>query len=208
MYRHCCFSLIMRPSVTSRTKIARKSELSSSIPVKWCNSCNCSLFAGMTLTLHKRQVHCSGAMQWWTCSSLMYAFCLQRQVAKFASVLFYCRGHQLLWNCELLPGYRLKRRATSFIHTSEIKILLNLPSIILVFIFVNAKTLNFEDIENANAIFRTGQRATWWRRAPRWWPLFYWIGFHCVIIALQRIFKGSLQVTLVTWLLHIDIFDR
>ena len=33
------------------------------------------------------------------------------------------------------------RRATSLIHTSEIKILLHLPSIILVLIFVNVKTL-------------------------------------------------------------------
>jgi len=36
--------------------------------------------------------------------------------------------------------YRLMRRATSLIHTSEINILLNLPSIILVLIFVNVKT--------------------------------------------------------------------
>jgi len=27
------------------------------------NCCNDSLFAGMTLTLHKSQVHCSGVMQ-------------------------------------------------------------------------------------------------------------------------------------------------
>jgi len=33
------------------------------------------------------------------------------------------------------------RRATSLIHTSEIKIWLNLPSTILVLIFVNVKTL-------------------------------------------------------------------
>jgi len=33
------------------------------------------------------------------------------------------------------------RRATSLIHTSEVTILLNLPSIILVLIFVNVKTL-------------------------------------------------------------------
>jgi len=33
------------------------------------------------------------------------------------------------------------RRATSLIHTSETKVLLNLPSIILVLIFVNVKTL-------------------------------------------------------------------
>jgi len=33
------------------------------------------------------------------------------------------------------------RRAASLIHTSEIKILLNSPSIILLLIFVNVKTL-------------------------------------------------------------------
>ena len=37
--------------------------------------------------------------------------------------------------------YRLLQRATSLIHTSEIKILHNLTSIILVLIFVNVKTL-------------------------------------------------------------------
>jgi len=26
-----------------------------------------SLFAGMTLTLHKIEVHCPGVMQWWAC---------------------------------------------------------------------------------------------------------------------------------------------
>jgi len=25
----------------------------------------------MALTLHKSQIHCSGVMQWWVCSSLM-----------------------------------------------------------------------------------------------------------------------------------------
>jgi len=44
----------------------------------------------MSLTLHKsRQVQCSGNMQWWACSSLNLLLCLQRQVAKFGSELFY-----------------------------------------------------------------------------------------------------------------------
>jgi len=30
----------------------------------------------MTLTLHKNQVHCSGVMQWWDCSSLRSNPCL------------------------------------------------------------------------------------------------------------------------------------
>jgi len=41
-----------------------------------------------------------------------------------------CQDHQFLM-----------RRATSLIHTSEIKILLNIPLITLVLIFVNVKTL-------------------------------------------------------------------
>jgi len=43
------------------------------------------LFADMTLTPHKSQVHCSGVMQWWACSSLNPLHCWQRQVAKFGS---------------------------------------------------------------------------------------------------------------------------
>jgi len=42
----------------------------------------------MTLTLHKSQVHCSGNMRWWACSSLDQLFCLQRQAAKLGSELF------------------------------------------------------------------------------------------------------------------------
>ena len=49
--------------------------------------------------------------------------------------------------------YRLMRRITSLIHTSEIKILLNLLSIILVLILCS-------DIDHANVIFRTSPRAT------------------------------------------------
>jgi len=41
----------------------------------------------MTLTLHKTQVQYSGVIQWWACRPLI---CLQRQVAKLASGLFYC----------------------------------------------------------------------------------------------------------------------
>ena len=43
----------------------------------------------MTLTVHKSQVHCSGIMQRWACSSLNPLLCLQRQVAKLVSTLFY-----------------------------------------------------------------------------------------------------------------------
>jgi len=41
---------------------------------------------------------------------------------------------------ELFLVYRLMRRATGLMQTSEIQILLNLPAIILVMIFVNVKT--------------------------------------------------------------------
>ena len=43
----------------------------------------------MTLTVHKSHVHCFGIMQWWACSSLNPLLCLQRQIAKLVSALFY-----------------------------------------------------------------------------------------------------------------------
>jgi len=59
----------------------------------------------MSLTLHKsRQVQCSGNMQWWACSSLNLLLCLQRQVTKLGSELFYSRP--LLRNNELAPNPR------------------------------------------------------------------------------------------------------
>jgi len=45
---------------------------------------------------------------------------------------FNTGGHQPFWNREILLVYWLMRRAASLVHTSEIKILLNLPRIILV----------------------------------------------------------------------------
>ena len=75
-------------------KIYRKPEASSLIPINWFNSCNQSLFAGMTLTLHKSQVHCSGVMQWWACSSLISASVPAEVVAKFAKGLFYRGGRK------------------------------------------------------------------------------------------------------------------
>jgi len=44
-------------------KIFRKSEAGILIPINRFNSCNETLFTGMALTLHKRQLHCSGVMQ-------------------------------------------------------------------------------------------------------------------------------------------------
>jgi len=70
-------------------KISRKRKISSFILISWVNSCNDSLSADITLTLHKSQVHCSGNMQWLACSSLNSLLCLQTQVAKLGSELFY-----------------------------------------------------------------------------------------------------------------------
>ena len=56
-----------------KPKISRRPEVRSLIPIKWLNSCIDSLFAYMTLTLHKNQAHYSGFMQWWACNSLASA---------------------------------------------------------------------------------------------------------------------------------------
>jgi len=41
--------------------------------LNWFNSCIDSLFAGMTPTMQKKQVHCPGVLQGWVCNSLMSA---------------------------------------------------------------------------------------------------------------------------------------
>jgi len=56
--------------LVTRTKLCRKRQANSLIPIIWFSSCNNSLFSGMMLTLHKSQVHCSGVMQWRACNSL------------------------------------------------------------------------------------------------------------------------------------------
>jgi len=58
------------------------------ILISWVN-CHDSLFADMTLTLHKSQVRCFGNMQLRACNSLNPLLCLQRQVAKLGRELFY-----------------------------------------------------------------------------------------------------------------------
>jgi len=72
-----------------RSKISWKREISNLILISWVNSCNDSLFADMILTLHKSQIHCFDNMQLWACSSINPLLCLQRQVSKLASELFY-----------------------------------------------------------------------------------------------------------------------
>ena len=47
----------------SEAKMSGKREIRNLILIIWVNSCNDSLFADITLTLHKRQVHCFGIMQ-------------------------------------------------------------------------------------------------------------------------------------------------
>ena len=73
------------------------------------------------------------------------------------------------------------RRATSLIHISEVKILLNLLSIILVLIFVNAKTLIMVILflEQVSRRPTWSLRATWCPWAPRWWALVYTFGCIC-----------------------------
>jgi len=44
-------------------KISKESEVSSYVPINSFNCCDDTLFVGMTLTLRKNQVHCSGVMQ-------------------------------------------------------------------------------------------------------------------------------------------------
>ena len=72
-----------------QAEVSRKPEVSSLIVINWSNSCKCSLITGMTLTLHKNQVHCSGIMRWWAYSSQNLPLCLQKQIAKLVSALFY-----------------------------------------------------------------------------------------------------------------------
>jgi len=61
---------------------------------------------------------------------------------------------------------------TSLIQTSEIKILLNLRSIILVLIFVNVKTITMLTLflQQARGRPTWSLRATWYAREPRWRP--------------------------------------
>ena len=89
--------------------------------------------------------------------------------------MIHIRGHQQFWNCQLLLVDRFMWRATSLIYISEIKILLNLPSIILVLIFVNVQTFVKLMLFLEHARGRLTLRATWCPRAPRWWPLVHMI---------------------------------
>jgi len=80
------------------------------------------------------------------------------------------QGLPTFWNCELLLVYRLMGRATSLIvcvlHTSEMKFLLNLPSIILVLVKTLIILLLF--LEQARGRPTCSLRATWCPWAPRY----------------------------------------
>ena len=70
-------------------KFSRKLDVTSSIPIGWFISCNDSLFAGMTLTLHKSQVAILVSNSDEVAVHSWPLFFLQRQVAKRAIGLFY-----------------------------------------------------------------------------------------------------------------------
>jgi len=92
-------------------------------------------------------------------------------------------------------------RATSLIHTSEIKILLNLPSIILVLMFVNVKTLIMliSYLEQARERPTCSLQATWCPRGPPWWPWSCWNKFIAAIHAPTTFRIGFLHSLLLFW---------
>ena len=73
---------------TSQTNFFYKHEVSSVIPINWFISFNGRLFADMTLTLHKSQVHCSGVTQ--HNSEVAVHSCPLLCVAKLGSGFLFC----------------------------------------------------------------------------------------------------------------------
>jgi len=98
-------------------------KISAEAHISWVTSCNDSLFADMTLTLHLSQVYCSSNMQWWACSSLNPLHCLQRQVAKLGSELFYywplLRNNNLATNPRRCAWSHCGRRFAACSHWTE-----------------------------------------------------------------------------------------
>jgi len=106
-------------------KISGKREISSLILIGWVNFCNDSLFADMTLTMHKSRVHCFDNMQLWACSSLNpLLLCLQRQVAKLGSEFYYWPLLHInniatnLWRCSSSHDCRRFAACNHWIQTS------------------------------------------------------------------------------------------
>jgi len=61
----------------------------------------------MAPTRHKSQLHCSGVMQWWACSSLVSTpSSADSNVTKLASALFYC--------CSLLRNNKMATNLQRF----------------------------------------------------------------------------------------------
>ena len=84
------------------------------------------------------------------------------------------RGHQPLCNGELLLGHRFTLRATSLIHTSENKFLLNLPLImlsIMMLIYVTILIILMLFSKQARGRPTLSLRATWCPWAPCLWPV-------------------------------------
>jgi len=89
----------------------------------------------------------------------------------------YCRGHQSFWNCELLLVYWLMRRATTLIHTSEIKNFAQFTFNYVCIDFVKVRTLIMlmSFLKQAQRQLTWFLRATWCPQAPScWWPLNQW----------------------------------
>jgi len=74
----------------------------------------------LRITLHKSQVHCSGAMQWWDCSRSCPLLCLQGRVANLASGLFYCwsllRNNITAINLRNFSSSYGRRRFSALVH--------------------------------------------------------------------------------------------
>ena len=84
---------------------------------------------------------------------------------------------------EYIPSlfvYRLMRRTTSLMRTSEIKFLFNSSSSILELIFVNVKPLIMLMLfsEQTRGWTACTLRATWCQRAPLWWLVRWTINMH------------------------------
>ena len=71
---------------TKNQKFLEKPEVSKSIPINCFNACNDSLFVGITLILHKIQVHCSDVVMSSHFTHVRYFDCRDR----FRNVRAYC----------------------------------------------------------------------------------------------------------------------
>ena len=86
----------------------------------WFNSCIDSLFAGMTPTVHKNQVHYLGVVQGWVCSSLMSAVLpvcrgkLRTLRADCSTVGFYCFNNNMATNLHVLTSSYGRRQGCQF----------------------------------------------------------------------------------------------